>query len=243
MIADEERLDSNTALILDARSGNSDAEEALVCRNSALIKSIAARFRGRGIEYEDLIQIGTIGLIKASRSFEVERGFAFSTYAVPLIVGEIKRSLRDDGLIKVGRRQKKLAMDLMGAKNRIINSEGREPTISEIAEACGVTIEDAAMALDTLTPVASLCDSSDADGALTLESRIPDPDNEIERVCDRVALGQAINKLSPLHRKIVLLRFFRNLTQQLTASELGLSQVKVSREEKKIMEYLRQELA
>ncbi len=241
--AADEKYGQNIALAARAQLGDSEAESEIVRANSGLVRSLAARFRGRGIEFEDLIQIGTIGLVKAARSFEPERGFAFSTYAVPLIVGEIKRSLRDDGLIRVGRQQKKLGMDLLGARTRIMNDEGRDPTIIELAELCSTTPEEAAMALDSISPIYSLSESGDGDqSGLSLESRLPDPDNEIERTCDRVALGQAINKLPPLQRKIVLLRYFRDLTQQQTANELGLSQVKVSREEKKILEFLKNEL-
>ena len=232
----------NTALVISARDGDSDAETKLVIANSGLVRSIAVRFRGRGIELEDLIQIGTLGLIKASRSFEPERGFAFSTYAVPIIIGEIKRSLRDEGLIKVGRAQKKLGFDLMGAKTRIMNEEGRDPSISELASCLGVSTEEAAMALDAISPVSSLSESSDDEGTMTLESRIPDNDNDIERSRDKIALEQAVRKLPKLQREIVALRFYRNKTQQECANELGLSQVKVSREEKKILEFLRKEL-
>jgi len=201
------------------------------------------RFKGRGIEFDDLVQIGTLGLIKAARSFDPERGFAFSTYAVPIIMGEIKRNLRDDGLIKVGRAQKKLGLDLLGAKTRIMNEEGRDPTVSELAESLGVSIEDAAMALDAISPVTSLYEPSDEDGNMTLESRLPDTDNDIERTRDRVALEQSVVKLSELRQNIVKLRFYKNLTQQECAEILGLSQVKISREEKKILEFLRKELA
>ena len=242
MKADEALYTDNTELVILAREGDEDAETRLVTLNSGLIRSIAIRFRGRGIELEDLIQIGTLGLIKASRSFDPERGFAFSTYAVPLIMGEIKRSLRDDGLIKVGRAQKKLGLDLLGAKTKIMNEEGRDPSISELAADVGVSIEEAAMALDAISPVASLSEPSDEEGNLTLESRLSDTDNEIERTRDRVALGQAISKLSYIHQRIVELRFYKNMTQQECALELGLSQVKVSREERKILDFLRGEL-
>ena len=204
MKADEALYTDNTELVILAREGDEDAETRLVTLNSGLIRSIAIRFRGRGIELEDLIQIGTLGLIKASRSFDPERGFAFSTYAVPLIMGEIKRSLRDDGLIKVGRAQKKLGLDLLGAKTKIMNEEGRDPSISELAADVGVSIEEAAMALDAISPVASLSEPSDEEGNLTLESRLSDTDNEIERTRDRVALGQAISKLSYIHQRIVV---------------------------------------
>lgn len=219
------------------------ATEELLTTNMGLVRSIALRFRDRGTELEDLIQIGTIGMIKAIRSFDLGRETTFSTYAVPLIIGEIRRHLRDDGLIKISRIQKHLGMELMRARSRILFDEGREPGIDELASLCGVSPEEAAMAIDAITPVSSLSESFGEDGGLTLEGRLCDVDNEIERLSDSIALGQAIAKLSPMHKKILSLRYFRNMTQQETASLLGLSQVKVSREEKKIMEILRGELA
>ncbi len=243
MKSDEALYSDNTSLVLRSRAGDEEAETKLVMINSGLVRSIAVRFKGRGIEFDDLVQIGTLGLIKAARSFDPERGFAFSTYAVPIIMGEIKRNLRDDGLIKVGRAQKKLGLDLLGAKTRIMNEEGRDPTVSELAESLGVSIEDAAMALDAISPVTSLYEPSDEDGNMTLESRLPDTDNDIERTRDRVALEQSVVKLSELRQNIVKLRFYKNLTQQECAEILGLSQVKISREEKKILEFLRKELA
>lgn len=243
LIASEEiDYSNNISLIKAAHRGNTDAESKLVTDNMGLIRSIALRFRGRGIEFEDLIQIGTLGLIKAIRSFDTERGYAFSTYAVPLIMGEIKRTLRDEGLIKVGRAQKKLGMDLLSAKTRIMNEEGRDPGIAELAKICNTTTEDAAMALDSISPISSLSDPMDGEGNLTLESKIPDAENEIERISDRIALSQAISKLPEMQKKILILRFFKGKTQQKTALELGLSQVKISREERKILDFLKYEL-
>ena len=193
---------------------------------------------------EDLLQIGTIGMIKAIRSFELERETTFSTYAVPLIIGEIRRHLRDDGLIKVSRYHKKLGMELMNARNKIIGEDGREPKIEELAAICGVSPEDAAVALDAASPVMSLSSTVNSeDTALTLESRLADEDNEIEKTSDRIALSQAISKMPPSWRQIVILRYYKNMTQQETADVLGISQVKVSREEKKIMAFLKDELA
>ncbi len=243
LVATEESdFSKNVDLINAARRGDTNAESQLVYDNIGLVRTIALRFRGRGIELEDLIQIGTLGLVKAIRSFDVDRGFAFSTYAVPLIMGEIKRTLRDEGLIKVGRAQKKLGMDILMAKTQIMNEEGRDPGISELASLCNVTTEDAAMALDAISPVASLSESIDGEGSLTLESKIPDSENEIEKISDRIALSQAILKLPETQKKILILRFFKGKTQQKTALELGLSQVKVSREERKILDFLKSEL-
>lgn len=219
-----------------------DATEALIRINLGLVRSIAMRFKDRGVDMEDLIQIGTIGMIKAIRSFELERETTFSTYAVPLIIGEIRRHLRDDGLIKISRYHKKLGMELMNARNKIVSEDGREPQIEELAALCGVTPEDAAVAMDAASPVMSLSATIADDNTLTLESRIADNDNEIEKMSDRIALSQAISKMPPIWRQIVVLRYYKNMPQQETANCLGLSQVKVSREEKKIMAFLREEL-
>ncbi len=242
-----EKYAKNKELIRIAQTGEEGeplaATEELICNNMGLVRSIAARFRDRGTEPEDLVQIGTIGMIKAIRSFEVERETTFSTYAVPLIIGEIRRHLRDDGLIKVSRSRRKLGLELLGARNRILTEEGREPKLEELALLCNVSVEDAAVAIDAISPVSSLSESiGGEDGTLTLENRIADEENDIERLSDSIALGQAVAKLPPLWKKIVLLRYYRNLTQQETAQQLGLSQVKVSREEKKIMAFLREEL-
>lgn len=242
-----ERYAKNKELIQIAQCGSEQdslaATEKLISGNMGLVRSIAVRFQDRGTELEDLIQIGIVGMIKAIRSFDLSRETMFSTYAVPLIIGEIRRHLRDDGLIKISRGQRKLGIELVNVRNHILTLEGREPHIAELASLCGVTPEEAAVAIDAVAPVASLSESiGREEGGLTLESRIADQDNEIERLSDSIALGQAVAKLPPLWKKIVLLRYYRDLTQQETAVRLGLSQVKVSREEKKIMAFLREEL-
>ncbi len=247
---DRARSERNRALILGAQSGDEQAMEALVIENAGLVRSLAQRFCGRGTEFEDLIQIGTIGMIKAIRSFSLERGTAFSTYAVPLIVGEIRRHLRDDGIIKVSRSYKKLGAQLMRTRSEIVATEEREPSVRELAERCGVEMEEAAMALDAISPVRSLYDtlpggSGDGGNAQTYDAILPDEEsaNELEHMHDRIALTQAISRMQPMWQRIVLLRYYRNWTQQQVAEQLGLTQVKVSREEKKIVAFLRQELA
>lgn len=232
----------NRHLIERAQQGDAAAASRLVEINGGLVRSIAVRFRDRGTEVEDLIQIGMIGMIKAINSFDISRGTAFSTYAVPLIIGEIRRHLRDDGIIKISRGYKKLGTQLMRERNRIITDEGREPHIGELAELCGASVEEAAVAIDAMTPVSSLSDTVYGDEGVTLEGTIADDDNDIEKMSDSIALSQSISKMQPLWRRIVLLRYYRNLTQQQTADSLGLSQVKVSREEKKILDFLRSEM-
>ncbi len=236
------RYACNTQLIAEAQSGDEAATARLLQINGGLVRSIALRFRDRGTELEDLIQIGTLGMLKAIRSFDLERGTVFSTYAVPLIIGEIRRHLRDDGMIKVGRGYKRLGMLLMRERNRIVSGEGREPGVSELAAACGVSSEEAAVALDAMTPVSSLSDTVYGDEGATLESTVSDGTEELERLSDHIALAQSIAKMQPMWRRIIMLRYYRNMTQQQTADSLGLSQVKVSREEKKILAFLRTEM-
>lgn len=235
----------NTALLEKVRQGDAEAEAVLVEENIGLVRTVARRFLNRGTEYEDLVQIGTIGMIKAIRSFSLERGTAFSTYAVPLIVGEIRRHLRDDGLVKVSRIYKKQGVSLLHEKNRIVSEEGREPGIAELAERCGISIEEAAISLDAISPVGSLSDFVYGEEGVTLEGIVADEESEAEneRICDRVAISQCIEKLPPLWRKIVLLRYYRNMTQQQTANALGFTQVKISREEKKLLAVLKKELS
>ncbi len=235
----------NTALLERVKEGDSDAEAILVEENLGLVRTVARRFLERGTEYEDLVQIGTIGMIKAIRSFSLERGTAFSTYAVPLIVGEIRRHLRDDGPIKVSRIYKRQGVTLLHEKNRILAEEGREAGIAELAQRCGVSVEEAAISLDAVSPVSSLSDFVFGEDSVTYEGVIADEDSlrESERICDRIALSQSISRLPPMWRKIILLRYYRNMTQQQTASCLGMTQVKISREEKKILAFLREELS
>ncbi len=241
----DERYLRNRELILKAQSGDEKATETLIIENTALVKSLALKFRDRGTEFEDLMQIGTIGMLKAISSFQIERGTAFSTYAVPLIVGEIRRHLRDDGLIRVSRGYKRTGITIMREKNRIMTEEGRDAGIAELAAYAGVSVEEAAIAIDAVSPISSLSDNVYGEDSKTLDSVIPDRESadEFENLADRLSLGQAINKMPPEWRKIVLLRYYRDMTQQQVANALGLSQVKVSREEKKIMSFLRGELA
>ena len=238
----KEKYADNALLLERAAQGDEQATEELIKLNAGLVRSIALRFRDRGTETEDLIQIGTIGMLRAIRSFDHTRGTVFSTYAVPLIIGEIRRHLRDDGLIKVSRQYKKAAIQLMNLKNRIMMEEGREATLSELAEGCGMSINEAAVAMDSMSPVASLSETVYGDEGTTLENVIPTEDTELQRLGDNLALSQAISKMPSSWQKIVLLRYYRDMTQQQTAAALGLSQVKISREEKKIFDFLRREL-
>lgn len=229
----------NEALLRRAADGDESATERLVTQNMGLVKNIAARFRDRGVEYEDLVQIGTLGMIKAVRSFDFSYNTVFSTYAVPLIIGEIKRFLRDDGPVKIGRGLKKQGIELARKREEFIRSNGREPRASELASLCGVSIEELVLITDAVNPVRSLDEPvGDAD-SLTLAGTIADSENNVDTATDRIALSEAVSKLEPLQRQIIALRYFKNLSQQQTGDILGISQVKVSREEKKIITALR----
>ncbi|MBQ1230721.1 MAG: sigma-70 family RNA polymerase sigma factor [Clostridia bacterium] len=237
--------EKNSELLLRVREGDPEAEAKLVEENMGLVRKVARRFLDRGTELEDLVQIGTIGMIKAIRSFSLDRGTAFSTYAVPLIVGEIRRHLRDDGPIKVSRIYRRQGVSLLCEQNRIRTEEGREAGVAELAERCGIAVEEAVISLDAISPVASLSDFVYGEDSVTYEGVLADEESEreSERICDRVALAQSIGRMPLLWRRIVLLRYYRDHTQQQTADLLGLTQVKVSREEKKILAFLRQDLS
>lgn len=235
------------ALIAKAQAGGAEADratETLLVENMGLVRSAAQRFRERGVEYEDLLQIGSMGMLRAIRTFDLSRGLAFSTFAVPLIVGEIRRHLRDEGPMRVSRTYKKMAMELAMARREIAEEKGREPTLEELALACGYSREEAAVALGATTPPLSLSESCFEDERGELSDRLCDEEGatEPQMLSDRLALGAAIAKMPPLWRRILLLRYYRDRTQQQTAEALGLTQVKISREEKKILGFLREEM-
>ena len=238
----KERGHTNEELIRRSRAGDTMAEEELILQNSALVHSIAYRFRGRGCEDEDLYQIGAMGLLRAARSFDLSRGVVFSTYAVPLIIGEIKRFLRDDGMIKVGRAKKQLGMQLYRAREELMRESEREPRLSEIAAAVGVDVSEAAAALDAAAPVRSLSDPISGDDNLTVGDVISEEERDIDRAVEKIALSEAMRTLSPIRRQIISLRYFSNCSQKQTADILGLTQVKISREEKRILSSLRKSL-
>ena len=233
----------NLLLIERSHRGDRRATEELVKNNGGLVAGIAVRFLGRGTDYEDLVELGNLGLLKAIRTFDLSRGCAFSTYAVPLIFGEIRRFLRDDGPIKISRTQKRLGARLVAARDRRQAAGETEIRIEELATECGVEVAEAAAALEAVMPVSYLSDSvyGDEEG-VTLEGTLFDED-EADRNLWRLAIGEAISRLPDLRRKIILLRYFRNYSQEETARALGLTQVKVSREEKKILAVFRTALS
>lgn len=234
--------DTNPELIMRYRAGDEAAGERLVELNLPLVYSIAGRFRERCDDMGDLVECGMLGLVKAFKTFDIERGCAFSTYAVPLIFGEIRRFLRDDGIIKVSREQKRLSAILTAERERRL-SAGQRCDIESIAAAVGVSVQDAASAYFASAAPRSLDEYASAeDDSRTLADTVCDEDAEL-RDFENLAVKLAIEGLSDYERRIIALRFYRDLSQVEVAAIMGLSQVKVSREEKKILERLRKELS
>ena len=234
--------DENLTLLAAYRAGDREAGERLAVMNAPLVYSIAGRFSGRGADMSDLVETGNIGLVKAMTTFDFSRECAFSTYAVPLIFGEIRRFLRDDGIIKVSREEKRLSALLNAERERRL-TVGESTDLEALAASVGVSVQDAASALFSGAPVRSLDERAyDEDDGVTLGSIICDEEAE-GRSFSHFALRSAIEGLPETQRRLIVLRYFRDLSQTETARILGLTQVKVSREEKKIIETLRRELS
>ena len=229
----------NIALLERSQQGDTEALDELIKANMGLVRSIALRFRGRGAEYEDLVQIGSIGMLKAVKNFDLTREMRFSTYAVPLIIGEIKRFLRDDGIIKVSRSLKRTATDIAAKKNLFIQEHGREPTVSELAAACNTSEEDIVSALEVSAGVISLSEPRQEGGA-SLENLLG-ADN-ISAIVENISLRQALSALPAEEMELIYYRYYKNCAQTEVARIMGTTQVKVSRTEKRIMEKLRREL-
>jgi len=224
-------------LIARSRAGDREAGEQLVRENSGLIWSIARRFFGRGVDPDDLYQLGCVGFLKAIAGFDTEFGTQFSTYAVPKIAGEIRRFLRDDGAVKVSRSIKERSASIKAARERLTAKLGREPAVSELSEELGLTAEEIASA-ETATSAAESIQKETGEEGFTLESVLTRGDEE-EQLIERIALREAIRHLPQRERTVIDLRFFHGLTQDKTAAILGVSQVQISRIEKKALEELR----
>lgn len=238
---EKNRFDRNITLVRQYREGRKEAGEELCELNKPLIVKLASKFAGRGVDFEELCELGNIGLVKAINSFDFDRGCVFSTYAVPLIFGEMRRFLRDDGIIKVSREQKKLSALLNAERERRL-SLGEDTSITAIAQAVGVCAEDAAVALFSSVPVRSLSENAyDDDDSASVADMIFDEDEE-GRTFESLALKMAIEKLPEKSRLLITLRYFRDFSQVEVARIMGISQVKVSREEKKILDSLKKEL-
>lgn len=229
---------SLTELLALAQQGDPAAREQLVVENAGLVWSIARRFFGRGVEPDDLYQLGCLGFLKAIDGFDLQYGTQFSTYAVPKIAGEIRRFLRDDGAVKVSRSIKERAAAIKMTRARLTAAWNREPTLSELAEALDLTVEEIAAA-ETATAATESIQRETGEEGFTLEHVLTDGSME-DQLIEHIALKEAVAKLPERERTVIALRYYRGLTQDKTAKILGVSQVQVSRIEKKALQALRQ---
>ncbi len=228
-------------LLRQAQAGDSDASEALVMENAGLIWSVARRFMGRGTEADDLYQLGCLGFLKAVEGFDLEYGTQFSTYAVPKIAGEIRRFLRDDGAVKVSRGIKEQASAIKIARGQLTSALGREPSVQEISRQTGLSPEEIALA-ETATAATESIQRETGEEGFSLENILTDTESE-EKMVEKIALNQAIGKLNEREGMVIKLRYFHGLTQERVAKVLQVSQVQVSRIEKKALAHLRELLS
>lgn len=235
MLNNEELL----GFVRRAKEGDEFAKSEIFIRNEPLIKSVIRRFKGKGIEYDDLYQIACIGFLKAIKNFDESFGVKFSTYSVPMIIGEIKRYMRDNGAVKVSRTLKTLANKINRFVENYQTLNERSPNIDEIAETFNITPEEAVVALDSARMPLSLYEKfDDEDDSRELVEKVPSEDKE-DDILTKIQLTSIIENLSEREKKIVMLRFFRDKTQTETAESLGLSQVQISRLESKIIDKIR----
>ncbi len=231
-------------LIRRSREGDKEARETLIEENMGLIHHVVKRFLGRGVEAEDLFQIGAIGLVKAVDRFDLSFDVRFSTYAVPMIAGEIKRFLRDDSMIKISRSLKELAIRAARLREELLMERGEEPGVEELAERLGVEPEELVQAMDGSAEVESLQKivyQGDGEG-LSLMDKVDQGKDEEETLLRQLLLEQLLSSLEPKERRLIVLRFFHDRTQMQVAEELGMSQVQVSRLEKKILQALKKRM-
>lgn len=237
-------MDETMTLIDRAHQGDKEARDQLVLDNMGLIWSIVRRFQGRGAEMEDLFQIGSIGLLKAIDKFDLSYEVRFSTYAVPMITGEIKRFLRDDGMIKVSRSLKEMGIKARAARETLTYSLGREPTVEEIAQKIGASKEEVAASMEAGAEVESLYKSvqKQDESGLCLMDKIEDQNQDHEKLLNHMVLEELIEQLGDKEKEIILRRYYENQTQTEIAKALNISQVQVSRLEKRILRQMREKL-
>lgn len=237
-------MDCTEELIRRSQDGDKAARETLIEENLGLIHHVVKRFLGRGVEAEDLFQIGAVGLVKAVDRFDLSFGVRFSTYAVPMIAGEIKRFLRDDSMIKVSRSLKELAVKAARLREQLLMERGEEPGVDELARRLKVEPEELVQAMDSSIEVESLqkviCQGSSE--GVSLMERVEQGHDEQEELLRRMLLEELLSSLEPRERRLIVLRFFYDRTQTQVAMELGMSQVQVSRLEKKILSALKEKM-
>lgn len=234
---------NNIKYIKLAQENDEEAMEYLVKNNSGLVWNIVKRFSGRGYELEDLYQIGSIGLIKAIKRFDIDLEVQLSTYAVPYIMGEIKRFIRDDGIIKVSRQTKELAVKIKQVQNEYMTKYSEEISIAQISKILKVPKEEIAAAIESCNCVNSIysVEGADSDDRMIIE-KIADNKNEYNNLVDKITLSEIINKLDEKEKKVILLRFYKEQTQSQVGKILGITQVQVSRIEKRVLEKMKLKL-
>ena len=237
-------MEHTLALITLAHQGDKAARDTLIEENIGLVWSIIRRFQNRGVETEDLFQIGSIGLIKAVDKFDPAYQVQFSTYAVPMIAGEIRRFLRDDGMLKVSRSLKELAGRIYSTKDALEKKNGREPTLYEVARELGVSQEDLVLAMEAATQVESLQQViyQGEGNDISLMDKLEEEENQSDQVVNRLLLEDMLKSLEGRERQLIYMRYFQEKTQAAIAREMGISQVQVSRLEKKILGKLRKKM-
>ena len=229
-------------LVKEAQEGSQEAKSKLIEANSPLIKSVIKRFKDKGVEYDDLYQIGCIGFLKAIKNFNPDFNVKFSTYVVPMVIGEIKRFMRDDGMVKVSRALKSLNLQINRFIEKFCQVEQRKPTIEELAKHFQVEEQDIIMAMDSAKMPVSIYTPLDDDESSSLLDRIEPQEDFKEKMVDDIALKEVVKKLDERERKIILLRYYFDKTQSEIAKELNISQVQVSRLENKILDNLKNKL-
>ena len=234
-------MDHTLALITKSQQGDKKARDTVFEENTGLIYSVAKRFVGRGVEMEDLIQIGSIGLLKAVDHFNASFEVKFSTYAVPMIAGEIKRYLRDDGILKVSRSLKENCVRIYSAREKLEKELGREPVMEEIAQSAQLSVDEVVMSLESGAEVESLHkiiyqgDGND----ISLMDRLQEKENGQDAALNRIFLDEILKKRDARERQLIYMRYFKDMTQTEIAAEMGISQVQVSRMEKRILKQLK----
>ena len=234
-------MDHTLALIIKSQQGDKKARDTVFEENTGLIYSVSKRFVGRGVEMEDLIQIGSIGLLKAVDHFNASFEVKFSTYAVPMIAGEIKRYLRDDGILKVSRSLKENCVKIYSAREKLEKELGREPVMEEIAQSAQLSVDEVVMSLESGAEVESLHkiiyqgDGND----ISLMDRLQEKENGQDAALNRIFLDEILKKLDARERQLIYMRYFKDMTQTEIAAEMGISQVQVSRMEKRILKQLK----
>lgn len=229
-----------TLRLLDlAKKGDENAKNTLINENAPLVKSIIKHYKMKGIEYEDLFQLGCVGFAKAINKFDLSYNVKFSTYAVPIILGEVKRYLRDEGYIKVSRSLKHQASLIKKFVENYNVRYSKSPTLEEISKQFSMDVQDVVFALDSTRLPISIYDNSSSDDNQTLAEKLANDNDNIDNKLEKILLKELINSLPPKERKIIILRYFKDRTQMEIAEELGVSQVQVSRIENKVLKDLR----